>query len=155
MTFKQAVPLARELSVDSTAVWRSFMTAHARLTHRLEADLLAAHSLSLASYDVLVQLVEATDHRLRMTELSDRVLISRSGLTRLVDRLCLEGLVYREPCASDARGYFTILTAAGYERLRSATGTHLRGVQEYATGRFSPQQLDQFDELLSVLTSDE
>ena len=89
------------------------------LVRRLEADLLAEHQLPLASYDVLVQLVEAPDRRLRMTELAQRVLISRSGLTRLVDRLEREGLVRREACDDDARGLFAVLTEAGFQRLRA------------------------------------
>ena len=79
--------------------WRRFLRAHALVTRRLENDLMAEHQLPLACYDVLVQLVEAPDRRLRMTELAERVLLSRSGLTRLVDRLEREGLVRREACA--------------------------------------------------------
>lgn len=143
----------RRMSNDELKVWRSFLVAHARVTRQLEADLVAEHALPLASYDVLVQLVEAPHHRLRMTELADRVLISRSGLTRLVDRLSKDGLVRREACESDARGLFAVLTPLGYERLRTASRTHLRGVQEYAIGRFSPDELREFGELLSVLVS--
>jgi DNA-binding MarR family transcriptional regulator len=126
---------------EALAVWRDFLRAHARLVRRLEADLMAEHGLPLASYDVLVQLVEAPDHRLRMTELAERVLLSRSGLTRLVDRLVREGLVRREACPSDARGMFAVLTDTGYQRLRGATPTHLRGVEEYAVGRLDAAEL--------------
>lgn len=130
------------LSREQMLVWRAFLRAHAEVTRRLEADLLAEHGLPLASYDVLVQLVEARpDHRLRMTELADRVLISRSGLTRLVDRLEREGLVRREPCESDARGLFAVLTPEGYDRLRSATGTHLRGVNDYMFAQVKQDEL--------------
>lgn len=145
----------RRLSTDELRVWRSFLVAHARVTRRLEADLVAEHALPLASYDVLVQLVEAPDHRLRMTELAERVLISRSGLTRLVDRLSKDGLVRREACESDARGLFAVLTPTGYERLRSASRTHLRGVQEYAIGRFTAEELRELGGLLSLLTAPE
>lgn len=115
------------------AVWRLFLRAHAHASRLLEADLLAAHDLPLTSYDVLVQLVEAPGRRLRMTELADRVLLSRSGLTRMVDRLTSDGLVVREPCETDARGSFAVLTDFGYERLREASRTHLRGVKAYVT----------------------
>lgn len=125
----------RRPAPEALQVWRDFLRAHARLVQRLEADLVAEHALSLASYDVLVQLVEAPEHRLRMTELADRVLLSRSGLTRLVDRLARDGLVRREACESDARGLFAVLTDAGYAQLRDATPTHLRGVEDYAMGR--------------------
>jgi DNA-binding MarR family transcriptional regulator len=132
-------------------VWRSFLRAHARIVRRLEADLLTEHALALASYDVLVQLVEAPARRLRMTELAERVLLSRSGLTRLVDRLEREGFVTREACEQDARGMYAVLTDAGYRRLRTAAPTHLRGIEEYAVGRLSADELALFGQLLARL----
>lgn len=143
------MPTTRELTA-----WRRFLHAHARIVRRLEADLAAEQRLPLASYDVLVQLVEAPAHRLRMTELADAVLLSRSGLTRLVDRLVQEGLVTRETCPSDLRGAFAVLTEAGYERLRAASPTHLRGIGEYV-GRLSAQELDTFAELLAKLLGED
>src|SRR5687767_3327298 len=98
------------LSSAELTAWRTFLRAHAQVTRRLEADLVAEHDLSLPTYDVLVQLSEAPDRRLRMTELAERVLLSRSGLTRLVDRLEREGLVHRQACPSDARGTHAVLT---------------------------------------------
>ena len=139
------------LSSDELTVWRTFLRAHAQITRALEADLMAKHKLPLASYDVLVQLVEAPDHRLRMTELAERVLLSRSGVTRLVDRLEREGLVQREACDTDARGLFAVLTDAGYERLRTASGTHLRGVEEYVIERLSGDELRELGRLLGKL----
>lgn len=133
--------------------WRRFLHAHATVVRRLEADLLAEHRLPLATYDVLVQLVESPDRRLRMTELAGRVLLSRSGLTRLVDRLQREGLVRREACDSDARGMFAVLTDEGYERLKAATPTHLRGVREYAVGRLSDDDLAGLDAILGRMVA--
>ena len=75
--------------------WRAFLQAHARLTRRLDDELRAAHGLSLAEYDALVQLAQAPGRRLRMSVLADRVLLSRSGITRLVDRLVADGMVER------------------------------------------------------------
>lgn len=118
---------------------------------RLEADLLAEQAFPLASYDVLVQLVEAPERRLRMTDLADRVLLSRSGLTRLVDRLEREGFVTREACEQDARGMYAVLTDAGYRRLRTAAPTHLRGIEEYAVGRLSADELALFGQFLARL----
>ncbi len=135
---------------DLTA-WRTFLRAHATVVRRLEAELVAEHDLPLASYDVLVQLSEATDRRLRMTELADRVLLSRSGLTRLADRLEREGLIERKACPSDARGTLAVLTPAGLARLRAAWPTHRRGVAEHVTGRLSPAELVQLSELLDKL----
>jgi DNA-binding MarR family transcriptional regulator len=135
---------------DLTA-WRTFLRAHATVVRRLEAELVAEHDLPLASYDVLVQLSEATDRRLRMTELADRVLLSRSGLTRLADRLEREGLIERKACPSDARGTLAVLTPAGLARLRAAWPTHRRGVAEHVTGRLSAAELVRLRELLTKL----
>jgi DNA-binding MarR family transcriptional regulator len=125
-------------------VWRSFLRAHAHITRVLEAELLAAQRLSLASYDVLVQLAEAPGRRLRMTELADAVLLSRSGVTRLVDRLERGGLVARARVDSDGRGVVAVLTQLGYDRLRAATGTHLSGVARHFAGPLNPDELAAF-----------
>jgi DNA-binding MarR family transcriptional regulator len=146
---------AQRPTVEGLTVWRNFLRAHARVSRRLEADLLAEHELPLASYDVLVQLVEAPQRRLRMTELADRVLLSRSGLTRLVDRLARDGLVVREAVESDARGLFAVLTAEGYAKLRKASGTHLRGIEDYFLATLTPEELAGFDTALrAILAAD-
>jgi len=139
------------LTAGELAVWRVFLRVHASLTRRLEHDLLVRHDLPLGSYDVLLQLAEAPQRRLRMTDLADRVLLSRSGLTRLVDRLTGDGLVERQSCPSDARGTFTVLTDAGLSRLREAAPTHLRGIEDYMTRRLEPAELDALGELLAKL----
>jgi DNA-binding MarR family transcriptional regulator len=133
------------------STWRTFLRAHAQVTRRLEHDLLAEHDLPLASYDVLVQLSEAPDRRLRMTELAERVLLSRSGLTRLVDRLVRDGLVERQACPSDARGTLAVLTDAGRQRLAAAWPTHLRGVVDAVVGRLSEDELLVLGDLLGRL----
>jgi DNA-binding MarR family transcriptional regulator len=130
------VPAAHELHA-----WRSFLRAHAAVVRRLEADLLASHGLALGVYDVLVQLVEAPGRRLRMTELAGKVLLSRSGLTRLVDRMVRDGYVCRESDPADARGVLAVMTDAGYERLRSASPTHLDGISRYVVDRLAPDDL--------------
>ncbi|HEX4815339.1 MAG TPA: MarR family transcriptional regulator [Nonomuraea sp.] len=117
------------LTVEELAVWRMLQRAQVRITRHLEAELLVAHELPLASYDVLMQLAEAPERRLRMNDLADRVLLSRSGLTRLIDRLQRDGLVSREACADDARGLYAVLTDAGAARLAAATPTYLRGIR--------------------------
>ena len=137
-------------STEELTAWRLFLRSHALVLRRLETDLMHEHQLPLASYDVLVQLVEAPEHRLRMTELADAVLLSRSGLTRLVDRLEREGLVERQACVEDARGLFAVLTDGGLIRLRQASPTHLRGIQDYAVGRLSLTELREFARLLAV-----
>jgi DNA-binding MarR family transcriptional regulator len=139
------------LTPEQLDVWRTFLRAHASITRRLESDLVAEQGLPLASYDVLVQLVESPDHRLRMAELAERVLLSRSGLTRLVDRLERDGLVVREPSVEDARGIEAVLTEAGYGRLREASRTHLRGVGEQFAGRLTDDELTALGKLLEHL----
>jgi DNA-binding MarR family transcriptional regulator len=113
------------------ASWRTFLQAHARLTRRLDDELRAAHGLSLGEYDALIQLAAAPSRRLRMSVLADRVLLSRSGITRLVDRLVADGMVERSTCVTDARGAEAALTRAGLDRLRGASATHLDGVRRY------------------------
>jgi DNA-binding MarR family transcriptional regulator len=111
--------------------WRAFIHANARLLRRLDEELQAAHGVSLAEYDAMLQLVNAPGRRLRMSVLADRVLLSRSGITRLVDRLEASGMVVRSACVTDARGAEAALTDRGLERLRAASRTHLEGVQRY------------------------
>jgi DNA-binding MarR family transcriptional regulator len=124
---------------EELAAWRAFLRAHAVLTRALEAELLAEQDLSLAAYDVLVQLAEAPERRLRMTELADLVLLSRSGVTRLVDRMEKSGLVSRCPVESDGRGVAAQLTDAGLSRLRTAARTHLAGVARHFAARLDDE----------------
>ena len=111
--------------------WIAFLQAYAVVTRRLEAELQGERNLSLAEYDALVQLAIADMRRLRMSELADRVVLSRSGVSRLVDRLEGDGLVARRACPTDARGSWAELTPAGLDRLRHAAPVHLRGVDAH------------------------
>lgn len=111
--------------------WVAFLRAHAAVTRQLEAELHAERGLSLSDYDALVQLAFAEDRRLRMNELANRVLLSRSGVSRLVDRLVARGYVRRRFCTTDARGWWAELTQDGLESLREAAPVHLRGVESH------------------------
>lgn len=122
--------------------WRSFLRAHARITRCLETELVAEQRLSLAAYDVLVQLAEAPRHRMRMTDLADAVLLSRSGVTRLVDRLERAGLVSRLRSDEDGRGVVAVLSERGGQRLQVATNTHWSGVVRHFAAVISPEELD-------------
>lgn len=133
------------------AAWRSFLIAHAHIVRGLEQDLHASQKISLASYDVLVQLAEAPGRRLRMSELADAVLLSRSGLTRLVDRLQREGLVERHPDPEDARGLFTVLTDRGRAALRDAALVHLAGIESLFVDRLSEDELRELQRLMAKL----
>src|SRR5215213_5690483 len=112
-----------ELSKSELAVWRGFLRVHAALAKQLDAELEASHGLPLSSYEVLINLRAAPDRRLRMADLADRALLSRSGMTRLVDRLERQGLLARDTCVADARGCFAVLTEAGAEWLSKARPT--------------------------------
>jgi DNA-binding MarR family transcriptional regulator len=124
------------------------LRAHAHAIRELERELLAETGMPLGWYDVLLQLAEAPQRRLRMAELADRVLLSRSGLTRLIDRLQAEGLVRREPSPDDARGTFTVLTAEGMARLRAAAPVHLAGIRKHWLAHFDDDELRALGELL-------
>jgi DNA-binding MarR family transcriptional regulator len=131
--------------------WRSFLTAHARITRRLDEELQAAHGLSLAEYDALLQIAHAPGRRVRMNVLAERVILSRSGITRLVDRLEAAGAVTRVACATDARGQEAVLTPLGLDRLRSAATTHLEGVRRYFLDRLQPSALADLEASLGLV----
>jgi DNA-binding MarR family transcriptional regulator len=133
---------AESLTDRELAAWRGMLATHARVVAALDADLRAAHDLPLAHYEVLMQLADAPDRRLRMSELAERLLLSRSGLTRLVDRLEADGLVARVPCPDDARGAFAEITSAGVRRLKPARRTHLAGVRRRFTEHLDREQMD-------------
>jgi DNA-binding MarR family transcriptional regulator len=134
-------------SDDELACWRWFLRAHATITRGLENELLAEQKLSLAAYDVLVQLAEAPDRMLRMTELADAVLLSRSGVTRLVDRLERVGLVSRARVAGDGRGVAARLTDAGLHRLRTASRTHLEGVERHFVAALEEHDMESLERI--------
>jgi DNA-binding MarR family transcriptional regulator len=142
------------ISPEELAVWKMLLRAQVQISRQLHNELLAAHDLALGSYDVLQNLAEQPDGRLRMNDLADRVLLSRSGLTRLVDRLQREGLVRRESCASDARGLFAVLTKRGRRRLQDAVATHQRGVREHMLGRLDSEELNQLGTILARLSDE-
>jgi DNA-binding MarR family transcriptional regulator len=135
-----------ELTGTELGAWRGLLRVHAALVRELDAELDATHALPLSSYDVLISLQSAPAKRLRMAELADSVLLSRSGVTRLVDRLEREGLIARDTCTSDGRGCFAVLTEKGEALLARARPTHLAGVRERFLRHFSDEELLQLAE---------
>lgn len=113
------------------AGWRSFLTAYSVITRQLDEELRDETGLSLFEYAALLHLAEAPDRRMRMSELALGIVLTRSGVTRLVDRLERDGLVERCQCSSDGRGAEAMLTAEGLKRLREASKVHLRGIDDY------------------------
>jgi DNA-binding MarR family transcriptional regulator len=135
------------LSEHELRAWRGLLRAHARLAKCVEAELEHHHKLPLSSYDVLQRLMEAPGERMRMCDLAEQVQLSRSGLTRLVDRLEREGLLGRCSCSHDARGAYACLTERGRERLCAARKTHREVVREHFLSRLSRPELQALAEM--------
>jgi DNA-binding MarR family transcriptional regulator len=133
----------QELSPEELGAWRGLLRVHSALVKALDAELLGGHDLPLTSYEVLINLQAAPGKRRRMAELADGVLLSRSGMTRLVDRLEKEGLLVRDACVSDGRGTFAVLTDKGEALLAEARRTHLDGVRERFLKHFETDDLRQ------------
>jgi DNA-binding MarR family transcriptional regulator len=127
--------------ITYTGAWSGFLRTHATLLRKLDAELKDAHGLTLSSFEVLLHLSWAPEHRMRMGELAQSVLFTRSGLRRLLRCLEGEGLVRREPCPKDRRGAYAVLTEAGLNRLCEAHPTHLAGVREHFFEHFSEEEL--------------
>ena len=138
----QTAPI-HELAPEELGAWRGLLRVHSALVKALDAELLAEHDLPLTSYEVLINLQAAPDRRRRMAELAEGVLLSRSGMTRLVDRLERDGLIERDACTEDGRGMFAVLTDKGEELLSRARRTHLDGVRERFLQHFAPEELEQ------------
>jgi DNA-binding MarR family transcriptional regulator len=113
---------------EKMAAWRALLQAHAALVEILSAEMEETHGISLTAYEVLMFLAQAPDGQMRMHELARSVLLTRSGLSRLVDRMEGEGLIIRRQCPQDRRGLFAVLTLAGRLRLRQAAPTHMAGI---------------------------
>lgn len=137
----QASSSSRPLTEPELGAWRGLLRTHAMLVKRLDAELEATHGLALTSYEVLLNLSHADEHKMRMCDVADSVLLSRSGLTRLIDRLEREGLVERVSCADDARGAFARLTEAGVAKFREAQSTHLEGIRQHFLQHFDDAEL--------------
>jgi DNA-binding MarR family transcriptional regulator len=129
------------LSAAELAAWRGMLETHSVMISRLDAELERDHGLPLTSYEVLMYLGDSEHGKLRMGELADKLLLSRSGITRLVDRLQREGLVARERCEDDGRGYYAVLTDDGRAKLAAARPAHLDGVRRHFLSRLRPDDL--------------
>lgn len=145
----EITPVPRQrVTREQLELWRTFDRAHAHVVRQIEADLVELHRLPLAWYEVLARLAEAEGRRLRMSELADMVMLSPSGLTRLVDRMVREGLVRRVPAEKDGRGFYAALAEAGNKRLREASETHRRGIRDHVIDQFDDEELAWFGEYL-------
>jgi DNA-binding MarR family transcriptional regulator len=133
--------MAVSLTDAELRAWQAFLHAHEKVTRALDAELRSEHSLSMGKYDVLLRLARAPQRTLTMSELASRVLMSPSGLTRMVDQLVGAGLVSRRRSSEDGRVMLVTITEKGRAELRAAARTHVRGIKQYFVTPLSSVQL--------------
>jgi DNA-binding MarR family transcriptional regulator len=133
----------KQLNERELAAWRGFLRVHASLVRDLDRELEEAHGLPLTHYEVLLYLANAPERRMRMSDLASSVLLSQSGVTRLIDRLERAGYVVRKPCPEDRRVLWAQLTEAGKARLDEARPTHLAGIRARFLAHFDDDELDE------------
>ena len=131
--------------------WRSYLQSHASILRALDAELIAEHAMTTRDYEVLLYLAQAPERRLPMSALAESTMLTRSGITRLVDGLVASGLIERVSCPSDARVSYAQLTIVGYEKLRHAGCSHIASVRRLFLEHFSADEIDVLAELLSRL----
>lgn len=131
--------------------WRSYLQSHAAIVRQLDAELVAAHGLTTRDYEVLLYLAQAPERQLPMSALATSTMLTRSGITRLVDGLVNAGWIERVACESDARVSYARLTDVGYGKLRDAGCTHIASIQRLFLEHFRPEEIDQLASLLGRL----
>lgn len=147
----QSQASVKPLNTAELGAWRGLLRVHADLVRELDAELELEHGLPLSSYEVLLHLHDAPGRRLRMNELADSVLLTVSGITRVVDRLVRDGLVARERCETDRRGLNAVLTDAGVEAFLAARCTHLRGIRERFLSRLDRTEQERLSAIWDTL----
>ena len=120
--------------------WRAWIAANALLTDAFSRDLQEAHGLTLADYEILVRLSESPDRRMRMSDLAEATLSSRSRLSHQIDRMERAGFVERVPCTDDKRGFFAVLTNTGWNKLVAAAPFHVSSVRERIVDVLTPEE---------------
>ena len=131
------------------AAWRAFLQAHTSVIRSLEREMEETHGLPLTWYDVLLNLKNTPDGRLRMQALADSIVLTRSGLTRLVDRMEKAGYVRRQVCPEDHRGFFAVITPKGLNAQKRAAIVHLKGIRDHFTRHLTDSDLDALNATLS------
>ena len=145
---RQVLSAQRSAGLDA---WVRLLRGHAAATRAMSAELLADHGLTINDYEVLILLSRADGGRMRRVDLADELLLTASGVTRLLDRLERAGWVDRATCSSDRRVVYAELTDVGRAKLEEASGSHLSAVREYFERRYSEAELRQLAELLGRL----
>ena len=148
--------LSAQASAERPALkaWVALLRAHAALTRELNADLVASHGLTINDYEVLLYLAKAPGRRLRRVDLAERLVLTASGITRLLDGLERAGYVEKARCQSDARVTYAVLTDAGLAKLREASDTHVDGIRGLFEARYSDGELEALAQLLERPTAD-
>lgn len=141
----------RWLTPEQQVSWRSYLLGTARLTEALNRQLERDSGISLSEYEILVRLSEAPEHAIRMSELADAVVQSRSRLTHTVTRMERQGLVRRETCAEDGRGVNCVLTDEGYEFLRQAAPGHVAAVREHLVDLLTDEQMRVLGQAMAIV----
>ncbi|MFI1014823.1 MarR family winged helix-turn-helix transcriptional regulator [Streptomyces sp. NPDC020965] len=151
---KEASP-SRPLNRTERAAWLGLLATHLRLLRTLDTELVAAERLPMSSFEVLLTLAEAPGGHLRMKDIAASLLISRSGLTRIVDDLERQGLVERRKCSSDARGFDAVLTDAGTRAYRRARKVHLTNLRSEFLDKLTPEQLTALSDIWRTVGFDD
>jgi DNA-binding MarR family transcriptional regulator len=136
---------------DALEAWRSYLKSHATILRLLDAELISEHRITTRDYEVLLYLAQAPDRKLPMSALAESTMLTRSGITRLVDGLVAGGFIERVSCQSDARVSYAQLTDEGLVKLRKAGCTHVRSIERLFLERFSPEETSQLASLLGRL----
>lgn len=144
-------PMTEWLTAEQQKHWRAYIAATTLLQEKLSRELQAAHGLTMADYEILVRLSEAPDRQLRMSQLAEFTLASRSRLSHQVDRLEKTGLVRREACETDRRGANAVLTEKGWEALVEAAPTHVAGVRAHLVDLLSDREFATLGKALGVV----
>lgn len=139
------------LSEQGFQAWVGLLRGHAALTRKLNAELIADHGITINDYDVMAQLMRAPERKMRRVDLARSVVLSASGITRLLDGLERDGWVCKASCTSDGRITYAVLTDEGQAKYRAARATHLASVRQLFADRYSCDELEQLAELLGRL----
>ena len=142
------------LSSQAMSAWVAYLRGHAALTRTLNAQLVAEHGMTINDYEVLLRLSRAPERQLKRIELAQSVLLTPSGITRLLDGLQAAGWVEKASCTTDARVTYAVLTHAGSQKLREASGSHLADIDRLFAGRFDDSELETLAGLLARLDGD-
>jgi DNA-binding MarR family transcriptional regulator len=151
MTTDDAPETPRWLDDTEQAVWRRYLSVMRLLPDLLSASLVRSHDLTLIDYEVLARLSEVPQHRMRMTELAEGALLSKSRLSHQISRMERDGLVRREPCETDGRGFFAVLTEDGWQKLLGAVPTHVGDVRKNFVDPLDREQLVALGDALDTI----